>query len=248
MLNKQPLNLPGSQSGAALLVSLLMLTTLTLLGIAAIKSSTIEQRIANNLQQKMLSMAAAEAALRQAESEIDSFANANALVSFSGNGRYALISSSQPFVKVSTLPAHFDLAKANHWLHASFLPLSKRYENFSFNDLVDSDRDYKKPRYIIEYIGRYGSIPETTGVIDARPYAFRLTAAGWGAAGNMTTILRSYLLKNLQPDLNNHVNILAKATDDTQFIANEALDTGQQPQAEFPQYNRAQRTSWTILN
>lgn len=59
--------LPGKQQGAALAVSLIILTLMTVIGVTAVKSSVIENRIATNMHDKQMSFEAAEAALRDAE-------------------------------------------------------------------------------------------------------------------------------------------------------------------------------------
>lgn len=60
-------NYPDQQQGAALAVSLIILTLMTVIGITAVKSSVIENRIATNMYDKQMSFEAAEAALRDAE-------------------------------------------------------------------------------------------------------------------------------------------------------------------------------------
>lgn len=57
----------NKQQGAALAVSLIILTLMTVIGVTAVKSSVIENRIATNMYDKQMSFEAAEAALRDAE-------------------------------------------------------------------------------------------------------------------------------------------------------------------------------------
>jgi len=61
------INYSGKQQGAALAVSLIILTLMTVIGVTAVKSSVIENRIATNMYDKQMSFEAAEAALRDAE-------------------------------------------------------------------------------------------------------------------------------------------------------------------------------------
>ncbi len=55
------------QQGAALVVGLIMLALMTIIGLTAVQSSVVENRIATNMYDKQISFEAAEAALRDAE-------------------------------------------------------------------------------------------------------------------------------------------------------------------------------------
>lgn len=54
------------QRGAALIVSLLILTVMTLIGVTAVSSTSVDERIAANSQQKMITFQATESAINQA--------------------------------------------------------------------------------------------------------------------------------------------------------------------------------------
>jgi len=58
------------QKGSALLVSLIILVVMTLLGLSAMRTSTMEERMAGNMRDSELAFQAAEAALRAAEKNI----------------------------------------------------------------------------------------------------------------------------------------------------------------------------------
>lgn len=62
---------PYSQKGAALAVGLLMLLAMTVLGVAALSTSTLQERMASNLRQMNIAMNGAESALVEAETWID---------------------------------------------------------------------------------------------------------------------------------------------------------------------------------
>ncbi|WP_374601097.1 PilX N-terminal domain-containing pilus assembly protein [Niveibacterium sp.] len=61
---------PNSERGATLVVSLLMLIMVTLLGLAAMRTSTLETRMARNAREQLVAFQAAEGALRDAEADI----------------------------------------------------------------------------------------------------------------------------------------------------------------------------------
>ena len=83
------LNTPISrQRGVVLVISLLMLLVLTMIGLAATRGTTIEQRMTANQDDQEVAFEAAEAALRAGESELSGAAT----VDYSANtaGAYTL--------------------------------------------------------------------------------------------------------------------------------------------------------------
>ncbi|HKT32142.1 MAG TPA: pilus assembly protein [Gammaproteobacteria bacterium] len=63
------------QQGVVLVVSLILLLVLTILGIAAIQSTSLEERMAGNQRAHQLAFEAAEAALRQGEQALNGMAS-----------------------------------------------------------------------------------------------------------------------------------------------------------------------------
>jgi type IV pilus assembly protein PilX len=59
-----------SQSGAVLIISLIMLLLLTLIGASSMQTSSLEEKMAGNLRDRNLAFQAAESALRDAEQDI----------------------------------------------------------------------------------------------------------------------------------------------------------------------------------
>jgi len=66
---------PHRQSGAVLIVSLLMLLIMTLLGVTAMNSTTLEEKMAGNMRDRNTAMQASEAALKAAEAALNALAN-----------------------------------------------------------------------------------------------------------------------------------------------------------------------------
>lgn len=86
------------QSGAALLISLIMLLLLTILGVATLRTTTIEEKMAGNLRDKDLAFQAAESAIREAETVLKGMINASKFYGGSGgtgvvNGYYSAYDS-----------------------------------------------------------------------------------------------------------------------------------------------------------
>lgn len=61
---------PYTQGGAALIVSLLMLMVMTLIGVTAMQTNLLEEKMAGNFRDTNLAFQAAEAGLRDAEADI----------------------------------------------------------------------------------------------------------------------------------------------------------------------------------
>jgi type IV pilus assembly protein PilX len=77
----------GNQRGAVLVVGLLLLVVLTLLGVAAMQSTTVQERMAGNMREQEQAFQSAEAALRAGE---DFVQDTEILPAFNGtNGLYA---------------------------------------------------------------------------------------------------------------------------------------------------------------
>ena len=62
--------LTNRQNGSVLVISLIILVAMTLIGITAMRTSVLEEKMAGNLRDKELAFQAAEAALRAAEQNI----------------------------------------------------------------------------------------------------------------------------------------------------------------------------------
>ena len=82
-----------AQQGAALVMSLVLLLILTLIGIAALRNTAMQERMAGSLQDQNLAFQSAEAALREGEAAL----NVAVLPEFNGaNGWHSWTSNSKP--------------------------------------------------------------------------------------------------------------------------------------------------------
>lgn len=63
MNGSHPISMSRHQRGAVLLVSMIMLLVLTLIGVSAMSTATIEEKMAANAQQKAITFQAAESAI-----------------------------------------------------------------------------------------------------------------------------------------------------------------------------------------
>lgn len=163
------------QNGAVLIVSLLILLVMTVLGVAAMSTTTLQERMANNNRQQQVAFQAAEAALRAAESFLETnITNIATLTTNFNSGApvTGLYAERAPVTGVATypMPGGFSIYDDNDWLTGSTVEVNA------------GPNVTRKPRYVIQYIGRVGPPPtDYTGKKpDNRQYGFRITAIGWG--------------------------------------------------------------------
>ncbi len=173
-----------SQRGAVLTVSLLILLVMTIIGVASMGSTTLQEKMSNNNRQSQIALQAAEVALRNGEAYLvanissvnDLATNFNATAPVTG-----LYSERAPLVGVATrpLPANTNIFDDTGWLATgNAIPVTTTMSGLT-----------QQPRFIIEYMGRVGEPPKTGYVNkkpDTRQYAFRITAIGWGEGTNPT--------------------------------------------------------------
>jgi type IV pilus assembly protein PilX len=170
------------QQGVALVVSLIILVSLTMLGLTSIQRTTTDLSMAGNQREIGLMFQAAEMGLVQAEDFIEN-SNTNADFSDPSLGLHTV----QANVTTYNGPKYFD---ASEWTSKS-------------QTATTSLAAYEQPRYMIEYlgdrkqnalaavnIGGYGT--QTTGEIVS---IYRSTARGVGLTGNSFRYVQSYFGK-----------------------------------------------------
>ena len=160
-----------TQKGAVLIVSLLMLLVMTIIGVAGMSSTVMEEKMANNNRQKHLALQSASGALREAElwlsTNVTSVASFETLFSGAPNELYW---SRRPKSASPYRPATLNVLDGAAWgAGNSEIPAS------TLTSGTESP-----PRYMIEYVGRIGRPPLDITLPDNREYAFRITAIGWG--------------------------------------------------------------------
>lgn len=168
------------QAGAALFICLMLLTVMTILGISAVSTTTMEEKMAGNIRNKHMSFQAAEAALRAGETVANGLASDT--VFDSTNGLY-------PQSKYGDDPADTGVY--------AFYPIWEdavttiNWQNITtLGSLVST-----APSYIIE---DFGTAPRDNDcMLDAEIPAgcllpvYRITAQGYGTNDNAKSILQT---------------------------------------------------------
>jgi len=154
------------QQGAALVVSLVLLLVVTVLGVASMRTTTLQERMAGNLRDSNLAFQAAEAALREGEGFLEQ-------------------ATIPPFTGADgLLQRQTDAGQASFW--ATFAWASNSRE------APARDNTAETPRYVIEELPAvpgegdsvaFGALPEVG--------FYRITARGVGGTTDAIVILQS---------------------------------------------------------
>ena len=179
-------NFPRRQHGAVLIISLLLLLVMTLIGITAMQSSTLEEKMAGNMHNRNVALQAAEAALRVAEADIEAMVSTAA---FDDSGAY--------YSDLSTVvPTTQEFSDEATWNDAAVT--AGDVIQISGSDAVDGVS--RQPVYFIQFIGKteaggnpslgmgpgYGGL--NTGDTSS---LFRVTVRATGRTAGSQVILRT---------------------------------------------------------
>lgn len=161
-----------NQSGVVLIVSLIMLLLLTIIGVAGVQSTSLEEKMAGNKRDRNLAFQSAEAALRAGEARIETLWNG-------GNGSIQAFCTGTAG-QFSTVPgcnnAPPDPETATTW--------TDNTKSITHN--TGSSAVGTQPRYFITYVAAYNPGPPVT------PISFTVTARGTGGQDTTEVILQSH--------------------------------------------------------
>jgi len=171
---------PGQQGGAVLMVALVFLVIITLLGLTAMRTNIIEERLAGNSRDWALAFQAAEAALRDAEKDIQSGTRFVGETGFDANCTNGLC-------KTNTLIWDDLVTSGNSgWMTGANVGPSVAYGTYTSptpNPTLFANVA-RKPRYIIEVVTEKGSSLVQKGGYgnQGNQYVYRVTARGFGTS------------------------------------------------------------------
>ena len=170
---------PDNQRGWVLVVGLVVLVMLTILAMALMKTTRLEEKMAGATRDMNLSFQAAETALRAAES----------------------------FIEAQTLESIFDSNTLEDEIYSQTEDEPENLFTIDWNDtntkamFADEDEVLQgvslSPRYMIKKLKKIGSNLTITGYGDdnTAPTVFRVTVRGTGGTNNRATLLRSHYSK-----------------------------------------------------
>lgn len=182
VMNKLPLmspKPPKHQRGAVLIVGLIMLLLMTIVGISAIKGSSLQELMMGNLRDKQIAFQAAEAGLRQGEDAVNTVNPPNTDGSVTGFMEQLDDGSSSSYWRNSYV-----------WFDGS--------SDYSVETNISLDLTHEAPRYTVEkldvtYIpGSDGRAVDVVGVQSAPEImVYRITSRGVGISDNTVMYLQS---------------------------------------------------------
>ncbi len=173
-----------SQRGISLVIALMFLVVLTILGLVAVRSSTVQERMAGNDRDRAVAFEAAEATLRDAERDIQ-----------------ANITSANPFDNVCTDGlCRISTVATPNWNSISWTGATSRIYGVNSGAGSFPLAVSNPPRYIIELLPDVPSGTGNTLNANARSStrggtAYRITARGWGRRPGTSVMLQSVYLK-----------------------------------------------------
>jgi type IV pilus assembly protein PilX len=172
------------QQGASLVIALMFLIVLTILGLVAVRSSTVQERMAGNDRDRAIAFEAAEAALRDAELDIQL-------------GR----SPADPFDAACTSGlCKPSVVATAQWDSVNWAGATSRIYGVGSGAGAYPLAVSNPPRYIIELLPDLPSGPG--GTLNKNPQsssgggnAYRITARGWGRRPGTQVELQSVYFK-----------------------------------------------------
>jgi type IV pilus assembly protein PilX len=167
-----------NQRGVALFISLVLLLVLTIIGVSAVQTTSMEERMARNTHDSVLAFEAAEVALRTGETFLRNNVNTTALFPPGGNNG---------LWKASNYGQAERWEQANIWTGTNSVVVPA-------NTIAGVA---EQPRYIIEFVAtvQRAENPYLLGTAkdtgDDQIQIFRITARGIGGTTNARVLLQS---------------------------------------------------------
>ena len=185
----------GKQGGAILFVGLILMVVLTLLAFTALRTATMQERMAGNVRDRGIAFQAAESALRAAEKYL-SLSSTPPSATLSGTtcatkGIYKL-NAGVPYFAASgnsfTSGVRWDGSSIDFWneypwenANCSFTGSADHVTFVATADLGKAGKPIKLPRYVIEEMPADGNLLTS----------YRVTAKGWGSSANTVVIVQA---------------------------------------------------------
>ena len=172
------LNKLSTQQGVALFISLVLLLVLTIAGVSAVQTTSLEERMARNTHDHLLAFQSAESALREAEGWI--LANINSTGQFANNGANGLWTS-MPYDEVD------QRWEEDIWADGSG-------QSIGVVNVVDGVAS--QPRFIVEWVATVqrdenaNMLGSSYNAVFDRIEIFRITARGVGGTANARVMLQ----------------------------------------------------------
>ncbi|MBU2952351.1 hypothetical protein KO499_00935 [Marinobacter sp. F3R08] len=155
------------QKGIALLMSLIILLVLSLLATSSMQNSVMQERMSNSSREGLITLEAAEAALREIEDSLES------------------LDSLENFGELNEDEDDYSSDPEDGWHWAGFAPPVLDDATWEDDELVlkADPVDGLEPKYFIEYLGRVSVLPGAVGDRSLRNLNFEGTGDTYGGGG-----------------------------------------------------------------
>lgn len=161
----------NNQRGVVLIMSLTILMVLTLIGVSAMKTSSMQERMSGNARDYQIAFEAAEIALRAGEDYVKSIATTADFSSGGANGKYV--------ARLTTASGAWQTE--SNWTSGNTSPVT----------LLNVS---KYPEFMVEIVdSTYGQVEDLTpgGGASGVIALFRVTARGYGKNPNTKVMLQA---------------------------------------------------------
>jgi type IV pilus assembly protein PilX len=176
------------QSGMSLFPALMFLLVLSVIGIAALNSTLMQEKMVSNTKDTNLAFQAAEAGLRDAEADVVKNITGGTVFSSSCAGGLCTPPSTWP------TPSSLDISKAIDWTNSG---LTRSYGVYTSSAPLPNVA--AQPQYVIEKLSSLAVGPGGSVGLGVTPppsggAAYRLTVLATGARAETRVILQSTFL------------------------------------------------------
>lgn len=202
---------PAHQRGAALIVGLIMLLLMTMVGVAGMRDTLLQEKMAGNMRDREMALQAAESALRAAEI---SLSGTTAPPISNSSGKWDLATSGGQTAMARMDSSNNRVSEPKFWSSVWSWSTNGKYVTYGTDSLSGTSRalpDVKEqPKYVIEKLdpsqtdrNQYtdtgsssasfvteadlGTVEDITAVVPD----YRITARGVGATADAVVILQS---------------------------------------------------------
>jgi type IV pilus assembly protein PilX len=174
---KQRIHNLKKQTGVALFISLVMLLVLTIIGVSAVQTTSLEERMARNSRDRLMAFQAAESALRDAEAFLETVVTTASFTDVGTTGLWTIA----PFSTTARW------MQPNIWTGGGSVVAANAVQGVA-----------TAPRFLIEHAATlvreenaYQIDDPYTGSTSDRIEIFRITARGVGGTQNARVLLQS---------------------------------------------------------
>ena len=181
-----------NQKGIALLTSLIFLVVLTILGLAGMRSTTMQERMSGNLRDQSIATQAAEAALRDARADLVYAAHGNTRsITASSFPVTGTTTCDEGLCGPNTVLTHLS-ETATSWTDNTQYAV---YGQFTSAGAISGLS--QQPRYIMELLPTTLNAKLSLSSVTATAFYVRITAEGYGLSPNTVVRLEEVVLAEL---------------------------------------------------